>query len=76
MTMFHSSVLLKESVNALRVIPDGIYVMTFGGGGHSRLILDKVQNGKVVAFDQDKETLKNTINDDEGFIMINKNFRL
>ena len=77
MTMFHSSVLLKESVNALRVIPDGIYVdVTFGGGGHSRLILDKIQNGKVVAFDQDKETLKNTINDDERFIMINKNFRL
>ena len=75
--MFHSSVLLKESVNALRVIPDGIYVdVTFGGGGHSRLILDKIQNGKVVAFDQDKETLKNTINDDERFIMINKNFRL
>ena len=71
--MFHSSVLLKESVNALRVIPDGIYVdVTFGGGGHSRLILDKIQNGKVVAFDQDKETLKNTINDDERFIMINK----
>ena len=75
--MFHSSVLLKESVNALRVIPDGIYVdVTFGGGGHSRLILDKIQNGKVVAFDQDKETLKNTINNDERFIMINKNFRL
>ena len=77
MTVFHSSVLLKESVNALHVIPDGIYVdVTFGGGGHSRLILDKIQNGKVVAFDQDKETLKNTINNDERFIMINKNFRL
>ena len=77
MTVFHRSVLLKESVNALHVIQDGIYVdVTFGGGGHSRLILDKIQNGKVVAFDQDKEALKNTINNDERFIMINKNFRL
>jgi len=77
MTMtYHNPVLLKESVDGLNVKPDGIYVdVTFGGGGHSREILDRLgPNGKLFAFDQDKDALMNAI-DDNRFTLINENFR-
>ncbi len=73
---YHNAVLLKETVDGLAIKPDGVYVdVTFGGGGHSREILSRLgPNGKLYAFDQDKDALANTI-DDERFALINENFR-
>lgn len=73
---YHNPVLLKETVDGLNIHPDGIYVdVTFGGGGHSREILSRLgQKGKLFAFDQDEDALKNAI-DDERFVLINENFR-
>lgn len=74
---YHTSVLLKESVDALNIKPDGVYVdITFGGGGHSREILKKLSpNGKLFAFDQDPDAVNNAI-DDDRFTLIQQNFRL
>lgn len=77
MTMeYHNPVLLKEAVDGLNVNPDGVYVdVTFGGGGHSKEILKRLgDKGKLFAFDQDQDALKNTI-DDDRFTLINENFR-
>jgi 16S rRNA (cytosine1402-N4)-methyltransferase len=77
MTMeYHNPVLLKETVDGLNIKKDGVYVdVTFGGGGHSKEILNRLgENGKLFAFDQDQDALKNTI-DDERFKLINENFR-
>jgi len=73
---YHNAVLLRETVDGLNIKPDGIYVdVTFGGGGHSREILKRLgPNGKLYAFDQDKDALLNTI-DDERFTLIHENFR-
>ena len=73
---YHNPVLLHESVNALAIKKDGIYVdVTFGGGGHSKEILNQLgENGKLVAFDQDADALQNKI-DDERFVLIAENFR-
>ena len=73
---YHNAVLLKETVDGLNIKPDGIYVdVTFGGGGHSREILSRLgAEGKLYAFDQDKDALANKI-DDERFVLINENFR-
>ncbi|WP_299114739.1 16S rRNA (cytosine(1402)-N(4))-methyltransferase RsmH [uncultured Winogradskyella sp.] len=73
---YHNAVLLKETVDGLDVKPDGVYVdVTFGGGGHSREILSRLgSSGKLYAFDQDKDALANTIEDDR-FVLINENFR-
>ncbi|WP_225035088.1 16S rRNA (cytosine(1402)-N(4))-methyltransferase RsmH [Winogradskyella sp. SM1960] len=73
---YHNAVLLKETVDGLAIKPDGVYVdVTFGGGGHSREILSRLgPNGKLFAFDQDKDALVNTI-DDDRFVLINENFR-
>ena len=74
---YHNPVLLKESIDGLNIKPDGIYVdVTFGGGGHSKEILNRLgENGKLIAFDQDKDALNNSI-DDSRFLLINENFRL
>lgn len=74
--MYHIPVLLNESVNALNIKPDGIYVdVTFGGGGHSRRILECLgENGRLYAFDQDEDAAKNVI-DDRRFTFIQQNFR-
>lgn len=74
--MYHIPVLLNESVNALNIKPDGIYVdVTFGGGGHSRRILESLgENGRLYAFDQDEDAAKNVI-DDRRFTFIQQNFR-
>ena len=77
MTMeYHNPVLLKESVDGLNIHPDGVYVdVTFGGGGHSKEILKRLgDKGKLFAFDQDSDALKNAI-DDERFTLIHENFR-
>ncbi len=73
---YHNPVLLEESVNGLSIKKDGIYVdVTFGGGGHSRAILEQLgEKGRLIAFDQDEDALQNTI-DDKRFILINENFR-
>lgn len=74
--IYHSPVLLKESVDALVSNPDGIYVdCTFGGGGHSREILKRLSDkGKLFAFDQDLDALHNKI-EDPRFTLVNQNFR-
>ncbi|WP_374444223.1 16S rRNA (cytosine(1402)-N(4))-methyltransferase RsmH [Epilithonimonas sp.] len=74
--MYHNPVLLKQSVDALVTNPDGIYVdCTFGGGGHSREILNRLSDkGKLFSFDQDLDALKNAI-DDPRFTLVNQNFR-
>jgi 16S rRNA (cytosine1402-N4)-methyltransferase len=58
---YHIPVLLEESLDGLNIDPNGVYVdVTFGGGGHSRAIFDKLSNdGKLVAFDQDPEAAEN-----------------
>ena len=73
---YHNPVLLKETVDGLNIHPDGVYVdVTFGGGGHSREIISRLgEKGKLFAFDQDLDALKNAI-DDERFALINENFR-
>ena len=73
--IYHKSVLLDESVAALAIRPGGIYVdATYGGGGHARAILNQMQGGKLVAFDQDEEAILNRI-DDPRLVMVNNNFR-
>lgn len=77
MTMeYHNPVLLKETVDGLNIVENGVYVdVTFGGGGHSKEILKQLgKDGRLFAFDQDQDALKNTI-DDERFTLINENFR-
>jgi 16S rRNA (cytosine1402-N4)-methyltransferase len=73
---YHNPVLLKESVDGLNIKPDGVYVdVTFGGGGHSREILSRLnENGKLFAFDQDEDAKRNAINDSR-FTLIPQNFR-
>ena len=73
--MYHRSILLSESMEALAIQPGGIYVdATFGGGGHSREILKQLTTGKLFAFDQDAEAIENRI-DDPHLTMIHSNFR-
>ncbi|MEZ4968825.1 MAG: 16S rRNA (cytosine(1402)-N(4))-methyltransferase RsmH [Flavobacteriaceae bacterium] len=74
--IYHSPVLLTESVDGLNIKSDGVYVdVTFGGGGHSREILKRLGgNGRLLAFDQDEDALPNAI-DDDRFQLINENFR-
>ena len=56
---YHTPVMLKECVEGLVTDPNGVYVdATFGGGGHSRGILEKLKNGRLIAFDQDIEAVK------------------
>ena len=72
---YHNPVLLNESVAGLDIIKDGIYVdVTFGGGGHSKEILKKLgHSGRLIAFDQDQDSIENKI-EDNRFLLINKNF--
>lgn len=74
--MYHIPVLLNESINALNIKPNGTYVdVTFGGGGHSRRILECLnEDGRLYAFDQDEDAAKNVI-DDGRFTFIQQNFR-
>ena len=56
----HISVLLNEAINALNIKPDGVYVDgTFGRGGHSRAILEKLnENGRLIVFDKDPQAIE------------------
>jgi 16S rRNA (cytosine1402-N4)-methyltransferase len=73
---YHVPVLFDEAIDALQVKPDGVYAdCTFGGGGHSRGILDKLSiNGKLIAFDQDADARQN-VPADERVVFVPNNFR-
>ena len=75
-TNYHTPVLLKESIDALIIDPNGVYVdVTFGGGGHSKEILKRLtEKGKLISFDQDPDAIKNKIND-RRLSVINSNFQ-
>ena len=74
--MYHIPVMLNESIEGLNIKPNGTYVdVTFGGGGHSRRILECLgEGGRLYAFDQDEDAAKNVI-DDSRFTFIQQNFR-
>lgn len=61
---YHVPVLLKQSIDGLNIKPGGIYIdVTFGGGGHSREILKRINgNGQLYSFDQDEDAEKNVNN--------------
>lgn len=73
---YHIPVLLEETIEALHIQPDGVYVdCTFGGGGHSRAILEKLgPSGKLIVFDQDEDARRNLPND-ARVIFVPHNFR-
>jgi 16S rRNA (cytosine1402-N4)-methyltransferase len=73
---YHTSVLLKEAVDGLAIKADGVYVdATFGGGGHSRAILERLgEHGRLIAFDQDADAWKNKP-DDARLIPVTENFK-
>ena len=76
MSAYHIPVLLNESVDGLAIQKDDVVVdATFGGGSHSRKIIEHLgDNGHLVAFDQDTDSLQNSI-DDERFVLNNANFK-
>ncbi len=73
---YHVPVLLQESLEGLAIQPEGIYVdVTFGGGGHSREILRRLEGkGRLFGFDQDADAEQN-IPDDPHFTFVRSNFR-
>lgn len=73
--VYHIPVLLKESIDGLNVKPDGVYVdVTFGGGGHSRAILEKLgPEGRLFGFDQD-EAVASNVPEDDRFTFVPNNF--
>jgi len=72
---YHVPALLEESIRGLNIRPEGIYVdATFGGGGHSMEILRRLGRGKLIAFDQDEDAMRN-VPDDKRLIFLNQNFR-
>ena len=74
---YHVPVLLNESVNGLSIKPSGTYVdLTFGGGGHSKLILEKLNlNGKLFSFDTDDDAIKENKIKNDNFQLIQSNFK-
>ena len=76
MSAYHIPVLLDESMEALAIRADGVYVdATFGGGGHSRAILDRLNgNGRLIAFDKDEDALANAP-DDGRLTLVHGDFR-
>ncbi|HAQ38332.1 MAG TPA: 16S rRNA (cytosine(1402)-N(4))-methyltransferase RsmH [Saprospiraceae bacterium] len=74
--IFHKPILLNEVIEGLNIVPHGVYCdFTFGGGGHSRKILEKLgAKGRLVAFDQDEKAIEN-VWDDDRLILIRSNFR-
>lgn len=74
--VYHIPVLLKETVDGLNINPDGVYIdVTFGGGGHSREILNRLSlKGHLYSFDQDEDAEQNIIKD-KRFTFVRSNFR-
>ncbi|GHE23517.1 16S rRNA (cytosine(1402)-N(4))-methyltransferase RsmH [Sphingobacterium griseoflavum] len=75
-SVYHVPVMLRECMEAMALKSDGVYVdVTFGGGGHSREILKYLgATGRLIAFDQDPDAVKNAI-DDPRFTLIHQNFK-
>jgi len=72
---YHEPVLLDKVVEGLNIQPGGIYVdATFGGGSHSLAIIEKLKNGKIIAFDHDEDAKAN-LPDDHRVVFFNHNFR-
>ena len=73
---YHVPVMLTEALDGLNIRPDGTYVdATFGGGGHSRAIMERLgEGGRLLAFDQDADAAANAL-DDTRFTLIGENFR-
>lgn len=72
---YHVPVLLKESVDGLNIGKGGVFVdVTFGGGGHSREILSRLDGGHLYSFDQDAEAEQNIVGS-EAFTFVRSNFR-
>jgi 16S rRNA (cytosine1402-N4)-methyltransferase len=72
---YHRPVLLQQCIEALNISPNASYVdVTFGGGGHSREILKHLDKGRLYAFDQDDDALRN-IPEDDHLVFVNHNFR-
>lgn len=73
---YHIPVLFHECLEALNIKPSGVYVdCTFGGGGHSRGILEKLdEHGTLIAFDQDADAQQN-LPDDKRVVFVPQNFR-
>ena len=73
-TAYHIPAMLRETIDGLAIKPEGVYVdVTFGGGGHSRAILE-AGAGRLFSFDQDKDAAKNAI-EDERWTFVHSNFR-
>lgn len=73
--MYHDPVMLEECLQGLNIRPDGVYAdVTFGGGGHSRAILERLSTGHLYAFDQDDDAARNAF-DDPRFTFIPQNFK-
>ena len=73
--IYHTPALLNETINGLNIKSDGIYIdATFGGGGHSKEIMKILTTGQLIAFDQDKDAQKNSI-DKDNFILFQSNFK-
>jgi len=77
MSEYHEPVMLQQCLDGLAIKPNGIYVdLTFGGGGHSKAILDKLTDGKLLGFDQDQDAEVNAeAIDHTGFEFVQANFR-
>lgn len=72
---YHKPVLLEASIEGLQVVPGSRYVdATFGGGGHSAAILERLGTGKLIAFDQDRDAETN-VPDEPRVMFLNQNFR-
>lgn len=73
---YHTPALFNEAIDALDIKPDGIYIdATFGGGGHSRGIIDRLgPDGRLLGFDQDLDAIANAL-PDERFTFVRSNFR-
>lgn len=76
-TDYHIPVMLRECLEGLIINPEGIYVdVTFGGGGHTRAILEKLTTGHLYSFDQDADAKAESLKiDSPNFTFINANFR-
>lgn len=74
-TCYHVPVMLHESLDGMNIRPSGVYVdVTFGGGGHSREILKRLDEGRLYGFDQDADA-ENNIPADPRFVFVRSNFR-
>ena len=76
MSQYHTPVMLDESVSSLVINPDGVYAdATFGGGGHTAELLSRLHDGaRVIAFDRDRDAVRNAPNDPR-LTMVHNNFR-